>query len=189
MMRIGYRHADRLISYPHAHNLSVSQLPIRVGGRFRRPGGQARMERPGRSAAECFGAWLRHRRRRQNSPCTSRAVPLPVQNSPCSLEMPRFGAFCVCRANFVPLWPTTSQAGRTMYRIRGGHEASRHNHTPSATGVEDAGGTRGHGLGAGGWRQDQGGYISDTVSQAPPVFRAPEGPEGTGGLRDAAPNE
>ena len=102
MMRIGYRHADRLISYPHAHNLSVSQLPIRVGGRFRRPGGQARMERPGRSAAECFGAWLRRRRRRQNSPCTSRAVPLPVQNSPCSLEMPRFGAFCVCRANFVP---------------------------------------------------------------------------------------
>ena len=49
-MRIGYRHTDRLISYPHAHNLSVSQLPIRVGGRFRRPGGQARMERPGHSA-------------------------------------------------------------------------------------------------------------------------------------------
>ncbi len=58
-------------------------------------------------------------------------------------------------------------AGRTLYRIRGGHEASRHNHTPSATGVEDAGGTGGHGLGAGGWRQGQGGYISDTVSQAP----------------------
>ena len=50
MMRIGYRHADRLISYPHAHNLSVSQLPIRVRGRFRRPGGQACTERPGHSA-------------------------------------------------------------------------------------------------------------------------------------------
>ena len=50
MMRIGYRHADRLISYPHAHNLSVSQLPIRVRGRFHRPGGQACTERPGHSA-------------------------------------------------------------------------------------------------------------------------------------------
>ena len=49
MMRIGYRHADRLISYPHAHNLSVSQLPIRVGGRFHRSGGQACTERPGHS--------------------------------------------------------------------------------------------------------------------------------------------
>ena len=29
-------------------------------------------------------------------------------------------------------------------------------------------------------------HISD---QAPPVWRAPEGPEGTGGLRGAAPNE
>ena len=67
-------------------------------------------------------------------------------------------------------WPVLARfarAGRTLYRIRGGHEASRHNHTPSATGVEDAGGTGGHGLGAGGWRQGQGGYISDTVSQAP----------------------
>ena len=29
-MRIGYRHADRLISYPDAHNLSVKQQPIRA---------------------------------------------------------------------------------------------------------------------------------------------------------------
>ena len=29
-MRIGYRHADRLISYPYAHNLSMKQQPIRV---------------------------------------------------------------------------------------------------------------------------------------------------------------
>ena len=28
-----------------------------------------------------------------------------------------------------------------------------------------------------------------TATQAPPVWRAPEGPEGTGGLRGAAPNE
>ena len=29
-MRIGYRHADRLISYPDAHNLSAKQQPIRA---------------------------------------------------------------------------------------------------------------------------------------------------------------
>ena len=29
-VRIGYRHADRLISYPDAHNLSVKQQPIRA---------------------------------------------------------------------------------------------------------------------------------------------------------------
>ena len=29
-MRIGYRHADRLISYPDAHNLSVKHQPIRA---------------------------------------------------------------------------------------------------------------------------------------------------------------
>ena len=28
-----------------------------------------------------------------------------------------------------------------------------------------------------------------SATQAPPVWRAPEGPEGTGGLRGAAPNE
>ena len=81
--------------------------------------------------------------------------------------------------------------------------------------MEGAGGTGGHGRGARGWRHGQaavpvggGGtrprcrwaaaglgwasrrraepHISD---QAPPVWRAPEGPEGTGGLRGAAPNE
>jgi len=29
-MRIGYRHADRKISYTYAHNLSMKQQPIRV---------------------------------------------------------------------------------------------------------------------------------------------------------------
>ena len=30
-IRIGYSLADRLISYPHRHNLSACSLPIRVG--------------------------------------------------------------------------------------------------------------------------------------------------------------
>ena len=101
----------------------------------------------------------------QNSPSTPLLAAIPVQNSPCSLEMALFGAFCVCRANFVPLWPATSQAGRSLYRIRGGHEANRHNRTPGTTGAEGAGGTGGPGRGAGGrWR-------------------------GLAGLRGAAPNE
>ena len=29
-MRIGYAHADRLLSYPHLHNLSASSFPIHV---------------------------------------------------------------------------------------------------------------------------------------------------------------
>ena len=31
-MRIGYDDADTLITYPHAHNLSACEQPIRVGG-------------------------------------------------------------------------------------------------------------------------------------------------------------
>ena len=34
-----------------------------------------------------------------------------------------------------------------------------------------------------------GAWPSTPEPQAPPVWRAPEGPEGTGGLRGAAPNE
>ena len=32
MMRTGYRHADRSISYPHAHNLSISHLSAYAAG-------------------------------------------------------------------------------------------------------------------------------------------------------------
>ena len=94
----------------------------------------------------------------------------------------------------------------------------------SATGVEGAGGTGGHGCGGRGRWRGQGGLRDDalshtqqhstagvegtggtgehkrawprcrwaaagpgrdhTVPEAPPMWRAPEGPEGTGGLRD-----
>ena len=62
--------------------------------------------------------------------------------------MARFGEFRACRANFVPLWPPTTRAGRTLYRIQGGCGASRHNRTPSAAGMEGAGGTEGPDRGA-----------------------------------------
>ncbi len=81
---------------------------------------------------------------------------------------------------------------------------------PGTTGVEGAGGTGGHGCGARGqWQRlsdntlttstarleaaagpaGPGRASSRGAKQAPPVWRAPEGPEGTGGLRGAAPNE
>lgn len=38
MMRIGYEHVDRLITYPYLHNLSASAQPIRMSERHRRNG-------------------------------------------------------------------------------------------------------------------------------------------------------
>ena len=35
MMRIGYEHVDRLITYPYLHNLSASAQPIRMSQRHR----------------------------------------------------------------------------------------------------------------------------------------------------------
>ena len=61
-----------------------------------------------------------------------------------------------------------------------------HVSTPSAAGVEGAKGicrcARGRWRGLSGLRGDAPNHTS--VDQAPPVWRAPEGPEGTGGLRD-----
>ena len=61
--------------------------------------------------------------------------------------------------------------------------------TPGPTGVEGAGGTGGPDCSARGRRRGLAGQRADapshtSVHQAPPVWRAPEGPEGTGGLRD-----
>ena len=66
--------------------------------------------------------------------------------------------------------------------------------TPGTTGVEGAGVSGGPGCGARGrWRSLAaapvgGGWawpgFGTTAHQVPPVWRAPEGPEGTGGLRD-----
>ena len=85
--------------------------------------------------------------------------------------MAQFGRFYPCRANFIPMSPATSRAGRTLYRMRAGCGASKHNSTPGAAGVEGTGGTAGPGR-------------HHTAPKAPPVWRAPEGPQGTGGLRD-----
>lgn len=35
MMRIGYEHVDRLITYPYLHNLSANAQPIRMSERHR----------------------------------------------------------------------------------------------------------------------------------------------------------
>ena len=108
---------------------------------------------------------------RENSPYRSHIAPLAGQNSPCSHKMAQFGRFYPCRANFIPMSPATSRAGRTLYRMRAGCGASKHNSTPGAAGVEGAGGTAGPGR-------------HHPAPKAPPAWRAPEGPEGTGGLRD-----
>ena len=44
--------------------------------------------------------------------------------------------------------------------------------------MEGAGATAGHDPGTGGWQRIPAGHISDTAPQAPPVWRAPGGPEG-----------
>ena len=69
--RIGYRHADRLISYPHTHSLSISQQPIRIRGRFRRSGRQAYTERTGRSAG---GQWRGLAGQRGDAPSEARGA-------------------------------------------------------------------------------------------------------------------
>ena len=72
----------------------------------------------------------------QNSPNKNHAGPLPVQNSPCSPKMAQFGAFCPRMANFLPLPPPTSHAGRTLYRIQAGYGNSKHNNTTDHTSVK-----------------------------------------------------
>ena len=76
--------------------------------------------------------------------------------------------------------PQPTKPKARVWRSRGRAAAHRHTQRPSPT--KQA--TR---------RQGLAGLREDTPSQssahpAPPVWRAPEGPEGTGGLRGAAPN-
>ena len=52
----------------------------------------------------------------QNSPSTPLLTACAGQNSPCSPKMAQFGAFCPHMANFLPLSPPTSHAGRTFSR-------------------------------------------------------------------------
>ena len=72
----------------------------------------------------------------------------------------------------------------------GGARPTPHS-TEAAAGMEGAGGpgcgARGRRRGLAGLRGDASNHTS--VHRAPLVWRAPEGPEGTGGLRGAAPNE
>ena len=211
----------------------------------------------------------------QNSPITLLLTACAGQNSPCSPKMAQFDAFCPCRANFLPLSPPTSHAGRTFSCARHdniatlkpttplltpnrgplkpasplhpknapktpiSHPQRRHRFQPhtdtskqrrrrfqttdpaglqgqAAVPVGDCGarpdneptprttrrytrrrrcggrrrdgragcGARGRWRGLAGLRGDAPSHTS--VHQAPPVWRAPEGPEGTGGLQDEA---
>ena len=72
----------------------------------------------------------------QNSPCTLLHTACAVQNSPCSPKMAQCGAFCPRRANFLPMSPPTSHAGRTLYRIQAGYGNSKHNNTTDHTSVK-----------------------------------------------------
>ena len=94
-----------------------------------------------------------------------------------------------------PMWSALEgQEGLAAVPVGGGRAWLGYSQRPGPTGVEGAGGAGGSGCGARGRWQGLVGLRADAPSrqsahQAPPVWRAPEGPEGTGGLRGAAPNE
>ena len=77
--------------------------------------------------------------------------------------------------------PQPTKPKARVWRSRGRAAAHRHTQRPSPT--EQA--TRRQGLA--GLREDT--PRQSSAHPAPPVWRAPEGPEGTGGLRGAAPNK
>ena len=89
------------------------------------------------------------------------------------------------------LWHPWAAAGTG--ELRGGARLRRpwaaagpgHTRTTGTAGVKGARENRGPGCGARGRRA----WPGTPEPQAPPAWRAPEGPEGTGGLRGAAPNE
>ena len=69
----------------------------------------------------------------QNSPSTLLLTACAGQNSPCSPKMAQFDAFCPCRANFLPLSPPTSHAGRTFSCARHDNIATLKPTTPLLT--------------------------------------------------------
>ena len=115
--------------------------------------------RPTRTTPRRFGTKLSQHTPRtacavQNSPSTSRTALLPVQNSPCSPEMARFGAFSECRESFVPFSPPRSRAGRVLYRCH--HQEAEQGEFCTERKAEMG--------------------LATTAQQAPPVWRAAAGP-------------
>ena len=117
-------------------------------------------------------------------------------------EAPRTTARCYAGAIFLSRSPfgATARARGVAWlrcpRVAGPGRTTRrrtepHASTPGAAGVDGGGQAGGPGCGAGGRRRGLAGLREDTPisDPAPLVWRAPEGPEGTGGLRGAAPNE
>ncbi len=173
-MRIGYRHADRLISYPYAHNLSMKQQPIRVD--------TMRGNRCTSSACDALAA------EQCNAPHIVRYPPIQCNTRERydQLQIPAVP----------PAWRVPEGPDNLPAAPMGGGGAwpgfegkLHHTHSDtSAAGVESAGGSGGPGCGARGRRQGLTGLRGEapphTATQATPVWRASEGPEGTGGLRD-----
>ena len=105
-----------------------------------------------------------------------------------------------------PAGPSCASCGRRQGLARQRDDAPNQTSTTCPTGMEGTGGTGGPSCGARGRRQGLARQRDDAPSEArgadgeragrsasitttPPVWRVPEGPEGQGGLRGAAPNE
>ena len=177
-MRIGYPHPDRLISYPDPHNLSIWRQPIRMRSRRRHRWtilegnalGRAWLRCPWAAAGPGWASRRRittqHRRRRR---CGGRRRVRRAQEGLAAVPVGGGGA-----------WPDNEPTRRATHQ------------RPGAAGVEGAGGSGGRKrawprcrwAAAGPGRTTSRRAEPRISDQAPPVWRAPEGPEGTGGLRD-----
>ena len=152
---------ERLIGELHAKLLRLVAVVTRAR-RFRQSADPLTQNE---RFSEFFAQWV----------CSLASIPPHVGASP-----PPNGGNCTTRGSDTP----TTRSRR----------ASCSANPPIITDVERSGGAGGPGCGARGRWQGLVGLRADAPSrqsahQAPPVWRAPEGPEGTGGLRGAAPNE
>ena len=105
--------------------------------------------------------------RTQDSPNKNRAGPLRYKTRPADPFSPDLRDKTLPARSKSPYLGRFARAGRTLYRCHQ-QEAVRGERCTE-------------------YKSETG--LAITVHQAPPVWRAPEGPEGTGGLRGAAPNE
>ena len=195
-MRIGYPHPDRLISYPDPHNLSIWRQPIRMRSRRRHRWtilegnalGRAWLRCPWAAAGPGWASRRRittqHRRRRR---CGGRRR---VRRARAGFEIdhsePLGSRVAISRAAGPDGARNTS--GATSNKLN--HAFQPHHWCGGRRRVRRAQ----EGLaavpagGGGAWLGFETAH-HHPAPQAPPVWRVPEGPEGTGGLRGAAPNE
>ena len=89
------------------------------------------------------------------------------------------------RANFIPLSPARSRAGRTLYRMRG-KDGAIHNSTPGPTGVKGAGGSGGHGRASRSTTPSEARVWRSRGRPGPTAPGTPAGPQATPSMRRAA---